>query len=260
MTTDSARQSTSGELLRLWTKQLIRAEFHGTKAGVAWIFVQPLLMALVFTVAFSAFARVSSNGEPYALSFLAGYVPWTFFVEVVNKSSRSVISNANLMSHFSFRRHLVVLSIILSKLVDLTVGIVVIFGLMLWYGQTPSWRIVFVVPVLGGFALLAAGVGLFLATATAKYRDISNLLQPAIRSLFYLSPIIYPIETIPDQYLDGYLLNPIAAFTVGIRDSIFRDELRYPGSLALAFATSIVVFGIGLAFFSHHEADFSDIR
>src|SRR5262249_59639775 len=144
--------------------------------GVAWALIRPLLTMVVFTIIFSRLASLPSDGAaPYALMVFAGMLPWTFFSAALSDASSSLLNNANLISKAYFPRLVIPLAAQLAALVDLAIGLVLLAGLMIWYGFLPGWQIL----LLPGFVAIAfitsLGFGLWITALHVNYRDFLYL-------------------------------------------------------------------------------------
>ena len=250
---------TRRSLLKLWAIEKIKANYYQTTLGPSWLIIQPLLTTLVFTIAFTVIARIGPRGAPYPLFFLVGYVPWSFFSTSVGRASTSITSNLQIITHYAFPRELLVLATLVSCLPELVVGFVFIAVLALVYGVTPHALVVCVVPILLAQLMLTLGIAFWLASANALWRDTQSLLPSGLRAIFYFSPIIYPLEYVPDSVAGIYLLNPLAAFTAGLRDALFASAFRYPGALLVASMVSLAVLTSGYWVFRSQEWRFADV-
>lgn len=249
----------SRDLLALWIREDIQERYYLTRLGPLWLVLQPLLMTLVFTIAFTVIAKIDTRGAPYPLFFIVGYVFWTYFSLGLNRSSIAITSNLRLIAHFAFPRELLVLAILGSGLVDLAVGLVIIAAMAAVYGIAPSASLLVWLPLLALQLVLMLGLGLWIATLNAVWRDLRSLLPALLRAAFYLSPVIYPVSMVPEAYRDLYLANPVAALVVGYRDALFVGRLEHPGSLVLALAVALVALVTGYLFFRRNEWRFADL-
>ena len=124
-----------------WRDVLVR--YKQTVIGIAWAVVRPFLTMVVFTVIFGRLARLpSEGGAPYPVMVFAGMLPWFLFATILGEASNSLISSANLISKVYFPRIIIPASSAVVALLDFAINLAVLFGLMLWYGFLPSWRVV----------------------------------------------------------------------------------------------------------------------
>ena len=116
----------------------IKIRYAQSAIGIGWAIIQPVFSMLVFTVIFGKLANVSSDGVPYAVFSFAALVPWTYFSNALTDSTASLVTNANLISKVYFPRMVLPLSAVIAKLVDFSIAMVLLFGMMIWFGLIPN--------------------------------------------------------------------------------------------------------------------------
>jgi ABC-type polysaccharide/polyol phosphate export permease len=247
------------ELLLLWVRQAIRERYYETRLGPLWLVLQPLLMTAVFTVAFTLIARVGSRGAPYPVFFLIGYVPWTFFAYCITRGSVAITSNLPLITTHVFPRELLVIAVLVSALPDVAVGAVFVLALAFLWDVGLGLASLWVVPIFLVQMAFTLGTMLWLSALNALWRDVRAFMPALLRSLFYLSPIIYPAERVPERFQELYLANPIAALVVSYRDALLGGELLHVRALLVATAVSFTLLVSGYVYFRRREAVFADL-
>jgi lipopolysaccharide transport system permease protein len=153
----------------VWRDILVR--YKQTVIGVAWSIIRPFITMIVFTMVFGLLAKLPSEGVPYPLLVFAAMLPWNFFANALSESSVSLIGNANMLTKIYFPRIIIPVSSIIVSLIDFVISLLIMAGIMFWYGYLPDWR----VATLPIFLLLAflpvAGAGLWFSSLNVKYRD-----------------------------------------------------------------------------------------
>ena len=232
-----------GELYRyrdlLWflTWRNIKVLYAQSVIGIGWAVLQPLFSMLVFTLVFGMFAKMESDGVPYALFSFCALVPWSFY----------------------FPRLVLPLSSVLAKLVDLTIALGVLGGIMLVYQRPPTWGIVVLPLLIVIMSMTAAGMGMFLTSLAIQYRDIKHAMSFIVQLLMYAAPVVYPSTLVPEWLQPYYALNPMVGVIEGFRAALL-DTRPMPWSwIATGFITSILVFILGLFQFRKQERVFADV-
>lgn len=241
-----------------WRDILVR--YKQTVFGIAWALGRPLLMMLVFTLVFSNLARLPSDGAPYPILVFAALLPWQFFASAFSGASDSLIGNAGMISKVYFPRFVIPASAVIVSLVDFVISLMLLAGLMAWYGYTPTPRL-FALPLLIGIAFAAAmGAGLWVAALTVRYRDFRILVPFIVQFGLYLSPVGYSSSIVPDQWRLMYSLNPIVGVIDGFRWAILGEDasLYWPG-LVVSLVLVLLIFAGGLAYFRKMEKSFADV-
>src|SRR5438552_3984774 len=126
------------EVFVAFTIRHFKIRYKQAAIGVGWSLLQPLLAALIFAIFLGRFAHLSGEGRPYFLFALAGVVPWTFCATAVNSAADSLIRDASMVRKVYFPREILPLSAVAAALVDLPAAILVLLGLELATGGTPS--------------------------------------------------------------------------------------------------------------------------
>ena len=256
------------DLAELWAfRQLLfflvwrdlKVRYAQTVLGIGWAVLQPLLSVVVFTVIFGHFAKVPSNGVPYALFSLAAVVPWTYFSTAFSGASNSLVASSNLITKVYFPRLVVPLAPVLAGLVDLAIGFVVLAILMTGYRAAPGPAI-WLLPVLVLLtAMTAAGVGAWLAALNIQYRDIKHLVPFLAQIWMYASPVVYPVSLVPEKYRGLYAINPMVGIVEGFRVALLGTGPIPWRLLVVSSATVVTLFVTGAMYFRRTERLFADV-
>jgi lipopolysaccharide transport system permease protein len=249
-----------GELLYLVTQREVRVRYKQTALGALWAIVQPFSLMIAFTVFVSFFAGVRSGEIPYPLFSYAGLLPWTFFSTAVSFAVPSLIANAQIISKTYFPREIFPLASVLAALVDFAVAAVVLLGMLVFYHVAPTWNLLYAVPMLAILVIFTTGVCLLLSALTVLYRDVRFTVPLLIQILMFITPILYPASTVPEQVRAPYMmLNPLAVVIDGFRRAVVEGQS--PDLLYLASATliSLGVLWLSYTYFKHLEGAFADI-
>ena len=197
--------------------------------------------------------------EDYHLVLLAGLFPWTWFQTSLITAVGSFATNGALIKKVYFPRFVLPLATVMNNGVQYAFSIPVLFVLLMIDGYTPSWTWLISVPyLLMVQALLIMGIVLFIASLDVYFRDLEHLTDVFVGLIwFYLTPVIYPLEIVPEKYHDWMLLNPMTALIEGWRDVFLRNEI--PGLEmwpAVAFAVGFAA--LGSLSFRKMEGGFAD--
>jgi lipopolysaccharide transport system permease protein len=247
------------ELIYFLTWRDIKVRYKQAVLGIAWAVIQPLMTMVIFTVIFGNLLGTPSEGIPYPLFSLTALLPWQLFASALQRSSVSLVGNANLLKKIYFPRLAIPLSSIFAALVDFLISFVVLIGVMIYYRYLPNWNALWL-PLLVLLALLTAlAVGLWLSALNVQYRDIQQIVPFLVQVWMYASPIVYPIETIPAgiwRWLYG--LNPMVGVIQGFRWALIGGA---PPDLTLVISGAMVLILLvsGLYYFRRMEKTFADV-
>jgi lipopolysaccharide transport system permease protein len=238
----------------------IKVRYAQTVFGVAWAVLQPVMTMVVFTVVFGRFARLPSDGAPYAVFSLAALVLWGYFSASLTGAGNSLLANTNLVTKVYFPRLVIPWSPVAAALVDFSVAFAVALLVLLAHGIVPRPESLAIVPLLLIITAMAAtGVGSALAALTLQYRDARFLTPFLVQLWMYASPIVYPASMVPEQYRWAYMLNPMTPVITTFRAVLLGTTPIPWGSLAGAFVVSAALLLAGARYFRRTERVFADV-
>ena len=250
----------SRQLVAQFTQKLIKARYKQRLLGVAWIFVQPIITLLIFTVVFGLLLNQiesSSSEVPYVLFVQSGLMVWQLFSSVITVVTHSLIQNRDLIKKIYFPRIILPLSNTAATLLDFSINLVLFLILILVFRVPLSWRMLLTIPLLAHTCLLAFGPGLMIAALSLRYRDLIQILPVLLRLGFYAMPIGWAAQNTPELVQRFYVLNPIVGIMDGIRWTLFGSE--FPSQpIALSFIISGAMIVVGFFVFVKKEATFAD--
>lgn len=223
------------ELVFFMVLREIQGRYRRTVFGVSWLLIRPALNAAVFSVVFGSVLKVSSDGLPYALFFLAGMAPWSYFNYAVTRAATSLSDNVHVISKVYFPRLVLPLASVISGAVDLLASLVVLLLLMLVYRTPVSPNIVWLPLFLAASVAPALAAGLWLAVLTAYLRDMVYGLTILLQIAMYASPVVYSLYAVPERWRTLYQLNPMVGIIQGTRWALLGSG-DPPGAL---FALSL---------------------
>lgn len=247
------------DLLVTLASRDLKVRYKQTALGVAWVVLQPLMAAGVFSFVFGSVAHLPSDGLPYLVFSFAGLLGWNFFSNLLNKVSTCLVGNSNLISKVFFPRLVLPLSGLGSSLVDFLVSLGVMLILLLCYRIVPSgalWLFPVAVVIL---TALATGVGLWTAALMVSYRDVGYILPVAMNILLYASPVAYSLAAVPARLRWVYLLNPLTPPLEAMRNGLLGLPAGDMRMLALSALVSGLVLLAGLYAFKRMERSFADV-
>jgi lipopolysaccharide transport system permease protein len=247
------------ELLWVWTLRSIKVRYKQSLLGGLWAILQPLALMVVFTVIFTLFVRIPTDGTPYPIFSYTALLPWTFSAGAIGIGVTSLVNNMNLVTKIYCPREIFPIAAVAASLLDLGVAAVVFAGMMIAYG-IPLKLTAIVLPVLLLIqVLLTLGIVLFTAALDVFYRDIQFVVPLGIQLWMYATPIIYPLSVVPERFRPLYLLNPMAVLIESYRAVMLHGTWPDWPYLLVALATASVVFLIGYVFFKRVEWQFADL-
>lgn len=252
------------ELLENLVLRDIRSRYKQTVLGIVWALLTPIATTILFVLVFDLILKVNTGRIPYPLFVLCGLLVWNFFSTAVSASVGSLVGNMSIVTKVYFPREMFPLAAVLSKLVDLALGAVVFAGLLIVYdlmgtGIAPGISLVWLPTILLVQIAFTTGLSLLLATANLFLRDVQHLIGLALMLWMYVSPVIYPLDRVPEAWRGLYLLNPMAGLIDAYRRVILLAEWPDWPSFAGATLVSLILLVVGYLVFKRFEPRFADI-
>lgn len=247
------------EVMYRFGQRDVLLRYRQTVIGVAWVILQPLAAAGIFSIIFGSVAKLPSGGIPYFLFSYISMLAWTFFSGVVGRSAPSLVANQALVSKVFFPRMLVPMSTTLSVILDFLVGLALGVGLLVIYRVNPGWPVLLVPIWLVLMLLLGLGIGLGASAIMVKYRDVGYVLPWLLQIGLYASPIAYSLDAVPANLSWMFTINPLSWILEGFRWSLLGTAAPPLWQLGGAVVVSGFVFFAGLLVFQRHERQFADL-
>lgn len=246
------------ELLYFLTWRDIKVRYKQTALGVAWAIIQPLFTMIVFSF-IRSLAKIPSDGIPYPVFCYAALVPWTFFSNGLTNSSNSLVGSSNLLSKVYFPRLMIPLATVFSGVVDLLLAFVLLLAMMLYYGVTPTWQIVWLPCFLLLALITSLGVGLWLSALNVKYRDVRYIVPFIAQFWMLATPIAYPSSLLKEPMRTIYGLNPMAGVVEGFRWALLGSKITVGPLLIVSSLMAVLILVGGAFYFRRMEKTFADI-
>ena len=252
------------DLIYFFVKRDLVVFYKQTILGPLWYIIQPIFNSVVFTIVFTNIANIPTEGVPPFLFYLAGSTIWGFFAYSFDQNGRVFVSNAQIFGKVYFPRITVPISISIASIFQFLIQFLIFLGFLIYYkyqGANLSFNLdflMFIPLIILQIALLSVGFGMLVSALTAKYRDLTMAMTFMIQLWMYMTPIVYPLSEVPENYRFLILLNPMTAPV-----EIFREALLGVGSITsqgiyLSVSITVIFFLLGSVLFNRVEKNFMD--
>lgn len=222
--------------------------------GIAWTMLNPLGTTLILAIVFS---QVFGAEEQYAVYVLSGLMPWTFFSQTTNACISGLLWGGSLIHRIYIPRTVFAVSAIGTGLVNLLLSLVPLFGLILVTGVQLTWYVLLTPIAILFLTMFALGVGLFLSSIAIRFADIADMYQIILTAWFYLSPVIFKIEYLPEQFTWLVKLNPMYYLINFFRVFVYDGRLPSLYEFMLAGGIASISLFFGWIFFSLRADEFA---
>lgn len=251
------------DLCLMYVKQSFITQYKQTILGPLWFVFQPIMSIVIYMFIFGGLAGISTEGVPQPLFYMAGILLWNYFTDCFNASSNVFVHYRHLFEKVWFPRLILPVSGSVSGLLKLGVQFILfilIYLGCLWINDTIhlTWVIVLLPVFLLMIALHGMSWGLIVSSITYKYRDLQVLVGFMLQLFMYLTPVVYPLETIPDKYKFIVSLNPLSSIFETFKYGCFGHGIPDWWGLIYSFVFLSVILTFSLIIFSRAERNFID--
>jgi ABC-2 type transport system permease protein len=221
-----------------------KLRFFGSALGYLWQFMRPLLLFTVLYIVFSQFANFG-DAKHYPVMLLMGIVLYTFLAESISASVSAVVDKENLVRKIHFPRLAIPLSVVLTAMFSLVLNVTVVFCFALVQRVHFTWRWIELPLLVAIIVVLATGFAMLVSALFVRYRDIRPISDVLLQIAFYASPILYPIEKLPEQYQHlMVVLNPFATVLQQVRHAFIDPSVPSSADLAGGWPMLFIPMGI----------------
>lgn len=252
------------DLIILLVKRNFILTFKQTILGPIWIFLNPFITSIIFSVVFGGIVGIHTDGIPQILFYLCSNSLWSFFSECVSKNSSTFVDNANIFGKIYFPRITVPVSNAISSVIRFAIQMfmaVVFWGYYIMEGIIhPNWLACLFIPlILIQLGILGIGVGTIISSLTTKYRDLMIVVGFGISLWMYATPIVYPLSQLEEGWLKViFMINPVTPPVEFFRYAILGQGIIVPQYYVLSVGITIIVAICSMILFTNIEKTFMD--
>ena len=232
----------------------IKIKYRRSVLGVLWTLLNPLLMMIVLSIVFSNLFKF--DVENFPLYLLSGQVVFNYFSNSTTSSMTAIIENASLVKKIYVPKYLFVLSRTASSFINLLASFTALLFVMVAMRAELHYTIFLVIIPIMLLVIFSLGVGLVLAALVVRFRDIMHLYSVFITALMYLTPVIYPMNILPEMIKKIVLLNPITNYLIMFRDVMLNNAFPDLTYLIIGIIEAMVALVIGLYVFYKSQDEF----
>ena len=253
------------DLMMLFVKRNIITQYKQTVLGPLWYIIQPMMTTVMYMVVFGGIAKISTDGLPQPLFYLAGISFWQYFADCLNKTSNTFVSNSAIFGKVYFPRLVTPLSDVISNLVRFGIQFALFLIVYAYYALFTdvqihtNWYALMLPILVAMLAGLALGFGILFSSMTTKYRDLQLLLGFFVSLWMYATPVIYPLSTIKNETLRLVMqLNPLTGIVEFFKYGMLGVGNHEWWMLGYSFAFMVVLLGVGIVVFNKVQKSFMD--
>lgn len=243
------------EMIISLVKRDLKSRYKGSVLGFFWMFLNPLLQLSVYTIVFSTIMRMGID-KFYLFMFVA-FVPWLFFSTSLSSGTTVVLAQQDMVKKIYFPREVLPLAFTISQFVNMLLSFIVIFAVMIFSSTKINPAALLYLPLTMVIEfVLALGITYLVSALTVYFRDLEHIMSILSMAWMYLTPVIYPVEMVPEKYVRLFYLNPMTGITIAYREILYYGRIPQIGMLFHAVGMGIIILIFGHLLFNRLQRHF----
>ena len=251
------------DLIWMFVKRSFKSAYKQTILGPLWFIINPLITSVLFTVVFGGIAKISTDGVPQFLFYMAGNTAWSYFATCLTSTSNTFTANAGVFGKVYFPRLVMPISTVIYAVLSFLIQLTMLIGFIIYFitiGENvhPNMYIWLLPVFVLHMAAMGLGFGIIISSLTTKYRDLSILVGFGVQLWMYITPIVYPVSTLSEKAKSLIMLNPMAPIVNNFKYAFLGCGKMEWGYWALSAVITLIVLFVGIVIFNRVEKTFMD--
>lgn len=256
---DVRRLADYQDLLYTLTMHRIKVRYKQSALGIFWAFLQPLSLMLIYTMVFSLFARIPSNGAPYSIFIYTSLLPWSAFSTALTAATNSLVSHANLVTKVYFPREILPLTYVLASVIDFLIAAILMAALMIYYRVPVTVRVFYAIPLMIVMLLFTTAVAFAFAATQVRFRDVGVAIPLLLQLWMFATPVVYSLDSVPLRLRGLYELNPMVGIIENFRRVVLFGLAPDAHSLFISVLVTAVLLPLSYAYFKRVDMTIADV-
>ena len=242
------------EMIFSLVRKDLRTRYKGSVLGFLWTFVNPLLQLIVYSVVFSVIMRVQM--DKYYIYMFVGLLPWIFFCNCVQGGANSVMAGQDLIKKIYFPRLVLPIATVSAAFMNMLFSMIVMFAALFVSGKGITMQIIYLPLLLLLLYFLGLGLAFVFSACNVYLRDLEHILGIITMSLFYVTPVIYPVSMVPERFLKILYLNPMTPMVMAFQDILYYQRAPHLDTLIIVVAYALIALVAGYFVFQRLQRNF----
>lgn len=235
----------------------LRGRYKGSVLGFFWTFINPLLQLAVYTIVFSTIMR--SNVEKFYMFLFVALIPWMFFSSALTGGSTAVLEQSEMVKKIYFPREVLPIACVTSSFVNMLFCFIIVFAVVIAEGVSLGFQTLIYLPFIMVIEyIMALGIAFLVSSITVFFRDLQHILGIVAMAWMYLTPIMYPSDMVPLEYMWLFNANPIMPIIEAYRDVLYYGQIPNMDNLIVGLVFSVGILGVGIAVFELLKKHFAE--
>ena len=235
----------------------LRGRYKSSVLGFLWTFINPLLQLVVYTIVFSNIMRMGIDN--YYLFLFVALIPWMFCATSVVGGSTCVIQNQNLVTKIYFPREVLPISVVTSNFINMLYCFVIVLGVVLIFSENINFQAWLYLPLIAIVEyILVLGLVFIFSSLTVYFRDLQHILGIITMAWQFLTPVMYSMDMVPQEYKGIFILNPMTSVIIAYRDILYYGKIPHVDTLIQAVSFGILLLILGFIIFDELKRKFAE--
>lgn len=235
----------------------LRTRYRGSLLGFLWTFINPLMQLTIYALVFPHLLRFQV--ENYAMFMFVCLVPWIYFNTAVVGSCSIITREASIVTKVYFPRIVLPISFTVSALVNMLLSYLVVIPMLLLFGISITWNILWLIPIFFVETLICLGLSMFFSAINVYFRDVEHILGVLLMGLYFFTPILYSLDIFGQNVLPYFQMNPLTSIMLAVRDAALYGKTPDILSLRYPFIFGVVCVAIGYVTFQSLQRKFAEV-
>jgi len=249
-------------LIKSFAEQELRAQVAGSAGGPLWLIFRPALTILLYVFVFSVILQLRVDAlnvgtDNFVLYLLSGLLPWMAFSDAVSRAPNLLIEKSSIITKVAFPIETIPISSVVVSFALNGIGLLLFIVYQIFFGHVITALIALPL-IIGSFYLFTCGIVAILSAVGVFLRDTAQFVGVLVSFIFYLTPILYPMSLVPDEYLALYRLNPMLTFVESFQIILLTGEIPWQ-ALAISCMIGSISYLIGGYFFMKLRNAYNDV-
>ncbi len=244
------------DLAQVLIARELKIRYRGAVLGFLWSFLNPVIFMSVYVLLFSVYMRAQI--EKYPAFLLTGLLPWLWFSGALSDATSSIISNAGLVKSVRLPSEIFPLISVGAHLAHFLLSLPILLLLLFAFGIVVSWPVLLLPVLLLIQFVLTLGLALVSAGVATRFRDVLHILPNLLTLWLFLTPVLYPVDLVPEAFKFLLVVNPMSYLIVAYQDVLFRHAAPSLPGLLIASLMAVVALGVGQTTFGTRKAMFAE--
>ena len=243
-------------LLTSLVSKEVRVRYRGSVLGFVWTFLNPVLLMCVYALVFSVYLRIEMKN--YAVFMFCGLIPWLWFASAALEGVTSIVDGAGILTRAMIPAQIFPAVCVFSNMVNFLFSLPMLMIFLIAFGVRLGWALTALPVIIAVQLIFTMGFVCTTSALNVQFRDIKHLLANIITLWFFISPILYPMEMIPDKYRALVHYNPMGVLVISYQDIFFYNRMPRWDILGTATLFSFLTLVIGAWIFNRMRERFAE--